>query len=253
LDNVFRFGGFEADRTRYQLWADSRPIKLERIPLELLFLLLENRGKLVSRIQIVATLWGDDVFLDTERSINTAVRKIRKALKDDPHKPQFIETVVGQGYRFIASLCSEIGVRTPQLELRSGAATLAVTTNIDSTQIRLHSFSVETRGGATVLTGDIEVGNLALGRLPLLELQIPVDLTGPPNSENKLLLKLHGVRVTLTAQAAQALQAFSISVLQDGLRTSANDPLLLVDKSCGKQAFGFATESLSSHSEAGSA
>src|SRR5215468_7111522 len=103
LDNIFRFARFEANRQQYQLWCGNRPIKLERLPLELLFLLLENRGKLVTRTQIVGKLWGDNVFLDTERSINTAVRKIRKALDDDSRHPQFVETVVGRGYRFVAA------------------------------------------------------------------------------------------------------------------------------------------------------
>lgn len=97
MDNVFRFASFEADRARYQLRSGNRTIKLERIPLELLFLLLEHRGKLVNREEIVARLWCDDSFLDTECSINTAVRKIRKALGDDPRHPRFLETVVGKG------------------------------------------------------------------------------------------------------------------------------------------------------------
>jgi len=69
--------------------------------MELLFLLLEQRGRLVDRNQIAARLWRDVSFLDTERSINTAVRKLRKALGDHPQRPQFLETVVGKGYRFI--------------------------------------------------------------------------------------------------------------------------------------------------------
>ena len=237
---------------RYQLWGESGPIKLERIPLELLFLLLENRGKLVSRIQIVAALWGDDVFLDTERSINTAVRKIRKALMDDPHQPQFIDTVVGQGYRFIASLTPEIGICTSHLRPRSDVATL-VSTTTESTEIRLHGFLVETRGGAPVLTGDIDVGNVALGRLPLFELQLPLDVILPVNWENIQLLNLQGVRVSLTAQAAQALQAFSISVLQEGLRTRASEPLRLVNESHGEHVPRFATEALTCLGESSSA
>ena len=90
MENVFRFARFEADRERYQLRSGSRTIKLERIPLELLFLLLEHREKLVSREQIVARLWCDESFMDTERSINTAVRKIRRALGDDPRHPRFV-------------------------------------------------------------------------------------------------------------------------------------------------------------------
>jgi TolB-like protein/tetratricopeptide (TPR) repeat protein/DNA-binding winged helix-turn-helix (wHTH) protein len=75
-------------------------VRLEKRPMELLILLLERRGELVSREEIAERLWGKDVFLEVDRSINTAVRKVRIALRDDPAKPRFVETVVGKGYRF---------------------------------------------------------------------------------------------------------------------------------------------------------
>jgi DNA-binding winged helix-turn-helix (wHTH) protein len=233
------------------LWNETRPIKLERIPLELLFLLLENRGKLVSRSQIAAKLWGDDVFLDIERSINTAVRKVRKALEDDPHHPQFIETVVGQGYRFIASVSPENGIRTSPVQLHSDAP--KAETNIDGTEIRLRGFVVETKGGAPVLTCDIDVGNLALGRLPLFELELPLGVSLPMKPEDRFLLRLHGVRVTLTAQATQALHAFSISLLQSGLRVAVTDSFTVGAESPGKQPLQFETEGLSHIGGSGSA
>ena len=117
MDNIFRFSCFEADRECYQLRHNSRRIKLERIPLELLFLLLEHAGKLVPRAQAAARLWGDGVYLDTERSINTAILKLRKALGDDPHHPQYIETIVGKGYRFIAPVVRKSEIENPLLEI----------------------------------------------------------------------------------------------------------------------------------------
>jgi len=81
-------------------------LKLERIPLEILILLLEHRGEIVSREKIVARVWGNDVFLDTDNSIRGAIRKVRQALKDDPETPRFIQTVTGRGYRFIAPIIS---------------------------------------------------------------------------------------------------------------------------------------------------
>jgi len=62
-----------------------------------------------------------------------------------------------------------------------------------------------------------------LARMAMVELDLPADVTLPLRPEDRLLLKLHGVRVTLTAKAAQALHAFSISVLQSGLRTRVTD------------------------------
>jgi DNA-binding winged helix-turn-helix (wHTH) protein len=68
--------------------------------MDLLFLLVERRGELVTREEVAEHLWGTDVFVDIDQSINTAVRKVRMALRDDPDKPRFIETVIGKGYRF---------------------------------------------------------------------------------------------------------------------------------------------------------
>jgi DNA-binding winged helix-turn-helix (wHTH) protein len=70
--------------------------------MELLFLLVERRGELVTREEVADRLWGTTVFVDIDQSINTAVRKVRMVLRDDPDKPRFIETVVGKGYYFAA-------------------------------------------------------------------------------------------------------------------------------------------------------
>jgi TolB-like protein/DNA-binding winged helix-turn-helix (wHTH) protein len=99
-----KFGDFELDVTGYELTCGGRSIKLERIPMDLLLLLVDRRGQLVTRDDILGKLWGKDVFLDVDNSINTAISKIRVALKDDPEKPAFIKTVSGKGYRFIAPI-----------------------------------------------------------------------------------------------------------------------------------------------------
>jgi TolB-like protein/DNA-binding winged helix-turn-helix (wHTH) protein/Tfp pilus assembly protein PilF len=99
---VVRFEEFELDPRGYCLQRSGRTVKLERIPMELLVLLAERRGQLVTREEIIEKLWGKNVFLDTDNAINTAVRKIRYALKDDPEGSRFIQTVTGRGYRFIA-------------------------------------------------------------------------------------------------------------------------------------------------------
>jgi DNA-binding winged helix-turn-helix (wHTH) protein len=109
-----RFGdGFELDSRAYELRRAGRVLKLERIPMELLLLLVEERGHLVSRDRIIDRVWGKDVFLDTDNSINAAVRKVRQVLRDDPERPHFVQTVTGRGYRFIAQV-EEAG--TPTLE-----------------------------------------------------------------------------------------------------------------------------------------
>lgn len=93
---------FELDLRPRRLRRGNRVLKMERIPLEVLLLLLERPGAIVTRDEIVARIWGDDVFLDTDNSIRGAIRKIRQVLRDDSDQPRFIQTVTGKGYRFIA-------------------------------------------------------------------------------------------------------------------------------------------------------
>jgi len=100
-----RFGEeLELDRSTYQLRRAGRLVKLERIPLEILLLLTERPGQLVSREQIAERVWGKATFLDVDNSINGAIRKIRQVLKDDPEQPRFVQTITGRGYRFVAPI-----------------------------------------------------------------------------------------------------------------------------------------------------
>jgi TolB-like protein/DNA-binding winged helix-turn-helix (wHTH) protein/Tfp pilus assembly protein PilF len=104
---LFQFDDFELDCARYELRHRGRAVRLEKIPMELLQLLAESGGRLVTREEIEERLWGKDVFVDAEHGINTAVRKIRQALEDDPEAPRFVLTVPRKGYRFIAEVRRE--------------------------------------------------------------------------------------------------------------------------------------------------
>jgi DNA-binding winged helix-turn-helix (wHTH) protein len=99
---LVRFDAFDLDYGRFQLFRDGRTVRLEGLPLQLLMFLVEKRGQLVTREQISSELWSKDVFVDVEQGINTAVRKIRRALADDADEPHYLQTVVGRGYRFVA-------------------------------------------------------------------------------------------------------------------------------------------------------
>ena len=101
---VFRFGGFVLDVPAYELRRQGRSVRLERRPMELLLLLVDRRGELITRDEIVARLWGRDVFIDIDTSVNTAIRKIRRALRDSADESRFVQTVQGKGYRFIADV-----------------------------------------------------------------------------------------------------------------------------------------------------
>src|SRR5580698_11128479 len=94
-----QFGDFELNRPGYELRRLGVPVKLERIPMELLLVLTENPGCLIPRKTLAERVWGEGHFLDEAGAISTAVRKLRQALGDDAENPRFIETVTGKGYR----------------------------------------------------------------------------------------------------------------------------------------------------------
>ena len=109
---ILRFGDFELDVGAYELRRLGRPVKLGRQPMDLLILLVDSRRQLVSRSEIVDRLWGKDVFVDVETGVNTAISKVRQALRDSPDAPTFVETVPGKGYRFIATVETVSAART---------------------------------------------------------------------------------------------------------------------------------------------
>ena len=109
-----RFGKFVLDLRRYELTCSGQAIHLERIPMDLLILLIRENGRLIGRDEIIEQLWGTGLNFDTDNSINTAIRKIRQALGDDPGKPQYIETVPGKGYRFKGTPLAFSGTKSEQ-------------------------------------------------------------------------------------------------------------------------------------------
>jgi len=101
---VYRFGPYELDTTRKELSKFGLRMKLERKPLQLLTALVERPGEVVMRGDLQRLLWGEDLFVDFEKGLNVAVAKLRATLNDSPEKPTYIETVAGEGYRFIAEI-----------------------------------------------------------------------------------------------------------------------------------------------------
>jgi DNA-binding winged helix-turn-helix (wHTH) protein/tetratricopeptide (TPR) repeat protein len=119
IDTV-HFEDFELDRRAYELRRGGSIVHLERIPFDLLNLLVERRGELVTRREILEQIWGKDVYVDADNSINTAVRKIRQALHDNPEKPRFVVTIPARGYRFVAPVEKPVAlpaeIRRPSFE-----------------------------------------------------------------------------------------------------------------------------------------
>ncbi|MBZ5533542.1 MAG: winged helix-turn-helix domain-containing protein [Acidobacteriia bacterium] len=144
-------GEVELDLGRYELRRLGRRVKLEKKPMELLIFLVGRRERLVSRQDIVAKLWQSDLFVDTERNINNIVRKIRRALGDDPAKPRFLETVVGKGYRFIGPI-RVIDAHYPQTDLpggKRGAASAAEHTVWAADRLSLAVLPLRLAGNST--------------------------------------------------------------------------------------------------------
>ena len=98
----FRFGTFEADGASGELRRQGLRIKLKAQPFQLLLLLLERSGQVVTREEISRTLWPEGTFVDFDHGVNSAINRIREALGDSAGNPRFIETLARRGYRFIA-------------------------------------------------------------------------------------------------------------------------------------------------------
>jgi TolB-like protein/Tfp pilus assembly protein PilF len=98
----FRFDAFEVDSRAKELRKHNTKLKLHRQSFEVLLMLVEHPGEVVTREEVRARLWPEETFVDFEHSVNTAINKVRQALSDSPDKPRYIETVPRVGYRFLA-------------------------------------------------------------------------------------------------------------------------------------------------------
>lgn len=98
------FGPFEADLHSGELLKYGRRVRLQAKPFQLLVMLLEHPGELVTREEICSRLWTADTFVDFDRSLGTALNKIREVLNDSATEPRFVETLPRRGYRFIAAV-----------------------------------------------------------------------------------------------------------------------------------------------------
>ncbi|PYU38284.1 MAG: hypothetical protein DMG53_26975, partial [Acidobacteria bacterium] len=109
--HLIRFGLFEVDTRSGELRRQGSKVNLQEQPFQALVLLLERRGEVVTREELNKRLWPEDTFVDFERGLNKAINKLRAALRDDPEKPCFIETLPQHGYRFIAPVENPPSVR----------------------------------------------------------------------------------------------------------------------------------------------
>ena len=124
-----RFSNFELDLRARELRKHGTKIKLQDQPLQILALLLEKPGEVVTREELRDHLWPADTFVDFDHSLNSAVKKLRQALNDDPDVPRFIETLPRRGYRFIAPVGGGASPSSPaqavESPIQSGVASPA--------------------------------------------------------------------------------------------------------------------------------
>src|SRR5215470_7996699 len=99
-----QFGKFELELASGELRESGASVKLQPKHSQLLMLLVDRAGGVVSREEIRRVLWGDETYVDFDKSINLGINQLRNALGDDSQKPRYIETVPRKGYRFIAPL-----------------------------------------------------------------------------------------------------------------------------------------------------
>lgn len=98
----YRFGVFEADASTGELRRQGIRIKLNAQPFQVLLILLDRPGEILTREEITQAIWSDGTFIDYEHGLNSAVNRIREALGDSAGNPRFVETLARRGYRFIA-------------------------------------------------------------------------------------------------------------------------------------------------------
>ena len=101
---IARFGVFEVNLAAGELRKNGARIGLQEQPFQLLALLLERPGDVISREEITKKLWDPDTFVDFDKSVNTAVNKVREALGDSATSPQYVETLARRGYRFLGQV-----------------------------------------------------------------------------------------------------------------------------------------------------
>ena len=128
--NPVRFGPYLLDRQTGELRKHSLRIKLSGQPLEVLLYLLERPGVLVTREELRQRLWTNDVFVDFERSLNSAVKKLRRALNEDPQQPHYIETHPRKGYRFIGVIEQDPAPTADPASGASGSTDLATPSDL---------------------------------------------------------------------------------------------------------------------------
>src|SRR5262245_21593434 len=112
-NRIVRFGAFEVDLDRGELRKRGLRVRLQEQPFQVLILLLERPGEVVSREELIGRLWPDGTIVDFDRGLNAAVTRLRQALSDTPDTPRYVETVARRGYWLIGPILPESEAAPP--------------------------------------------------------------------------------------------------------------------------------------------
>jgi DNA-binding winged helix-turn-helix (wHTH) protein len=146
----YRFGAFEADAATGELRRQGVRVRLNAQPFQVLMMLLDQPGQLLTREEISRELWPDGTYVDYEHGVNSAVNRIREALGDTASNPRFVETLARRGYRFVAPV-ERISIAEEQPQTASEPRT-AVPAPSEETELRAGPAVVSEQSEAIPLT-----------------------------------------------------------------------------------------------------
>jgi TolB-like protein/tetratricopeptide (TPR) repeat protein/DNA-binding winged helix-turn-helix (wHTH) protein len=219
---IYRFADFEADVRARQLRKHGAKLRLQGQPFEMLLMLLESPGEVITREQMQQKLWPVDTFVDFEHSLNTSIKKLRQALNDSATEPRYIETLPRVGYRFIApvTVAEESAADFPALPLSAPSPVDGIPgTKIEESSPR-HSFAwflglalgAMAVAGLALLLGSAKLRERALGMMHLSKNGAPVAGAAKKSRRSVAVLPLQNL-------SADPNQAYFVDGMTDELTT----------------------------------
>lgn len=197
---IFRFGTFEADLAARELRKSGVRLRLQEQPFQVLIMLVERPGQLISREEFRHELWPADTFVDFDHSLNTIINKLREVLGDSASNPRFIETLARRGYRFLPPVEVRVNERNAHLSVDVSTAGEPLDKNIPVVSQRQESFLTSAHDLPVVRSGYIRALFVliqimylsfyitALARLPAVETVLERGLGASASAINVLLI-----------------------------------------------------------------
>src|ERR1700692_4303727 len=139
---AYRFDSFEVAIRQRMLRQGEKRLHIQELPFNMLLVLLEKPGEVVSKEELAQRLWGQGTFIEVDKSLYVMAAKLRDVLGDNPTQPRFIKTVSGRGYRFVGRVTP---VLTPPAEIAQDTVSADSQTSIQQNHSALHTARHGTR------------------------------------------------------------------------------------------------------------